>query len=349
MLAKSKGVRDAVSYHDANLPVGDRKVVTDAMADGETHARIGQLVSAARALRADAEAIQAALSLAERRFQATFVHAPVGIAHVGLDGRLLMVNPRFADITGYPPEELMRTGFQNITHPEDLEADLSLLERLNAGELQRYTMEKRYLRPDGSFVWANLTVALVRDEAGEPDFYVSVIEDMSDMRQAYFDAIHDPLTGLLNRRGFAGHAQRMIQRAAHDGQWLSIVYLDLDGFKGLNDRLGHSAGDRCLTDLARRMEVMVSPNDAIARMGGDEFVLLIADLSAMQAGQLVERLRKELAEFGAGYADISGSFGLLTLIPDAATELSDIVRRADEAMLAAKRAGKNQAIVAPAG
>lgn len=321
----------------------------DGSGAGEEHARIGKLVNVARALRADADAIQAALSLAERRFHATFVHAPVGIAHVGLAGQFLMVNPRFAEITGYTSDTLMRTGFQNITHPEDLDKDVALLARLHAGELQRYTMEKRYRRADGSFVWINLTVAMVRDDDGEPDFYVAVIEDMSEMRQAYFDAIHDPLTSLLNRRGFSAHAQRMIQRAAHEGEWLSLVYLDLDGFKGLNDMLGHSVGDRCLMDVARLMEAMVRPTDAIARMGGDEFILMIAGLGTTEAVALVERLRSELENLASDYPGIGGSFGLITLVPDLASDVETLVRHADDAMRAAKAGGKNQVIVASAG
>jgi diguanylate cyclase (GGDEF)-like protein/PAS domain S-box-containing protein len=326
-------------------------VQPDAAADrsvGEDEARVGRLMNLARALRADADAIQAALSLAERRFQATFLHAPVGIAHVGLDGAFLAVNPRFAEITGRSAETLMRTGFQQITHPDDLDTDVALLARLHAGEIQRYTMEKRYLRADGSCVWINLTVAMVRDDAGQPDFYVAVIEDMSNIRQAHFEAIHDPLTELLNRRGFTTQATRMIARAAEAAQPMALVYLDLDGFKALNDRLGHSAGDRCLIDIARLMEMTVGSQDAIARMGGDEFILLLSDCPASRAAEIVERLRAGLVRLADSDHGVSGSFGLLTFVPDADSSLDALIRRADEAMLNAKRAGRNQVILASA-
>ncbi len=315
--------------------------------NGETQARVGRLMGLARALRADAEAVQAALSLAERRFQATFLHAPVGIAHVGMDGSFLMANPRFSQITGYSTDELMRTGFQEITHPDDLDADVAQLARLHAGEFQRYTMEKRYIRPDGSIVWINLTVAMVRDDTGHPEFYVAVIEDMSDMRQAYYDSAHDPLTGLLNRRGFVEHAERVLGRAAHDAQPVSLVYLDLDGFKALNDRCGHSAGDRCLVDIARMMEAMVRPADAIGRMGGDEFVLLFSGLSGRKTANAVERFRQALTQMSIVEGQrISGSFGLVTVVPNAGMSLENMIGRADEAMLQAKRGGRNQVAVA---
>lgn len=299
----------------------------------------------------DVRTLRTALALAERRFEATFDHAPVGIAHVGLDGRFLLVNPRFCEITGYPADMLMRTGFQQITHPDDLHIDEILLARLNAGAFPRYTMEKRYIHSDRSIVWINLTVAMVRDEAGAPELYVAVIEDMSDVRKAHHESAHDPLTGLLNRRGLAAMAEPAIDLAARLAQAVSLVYLDLDGFKALNDRLGHSAGDRCLVDVSRLLvETRISQHDALARIGGDEFVLLFAGLAAPAALGVVERLRQALCGLpwmeGEG---ISGSFGLLTVCPGPGAALSDLIHRADQAMLRAKRAGGNQVVVADAG
>lgn len=343
-LDRKRRVEDYLAQPAGPLPF-DRDTMASNPSFGEEQARLTRLMTLARALRADADAIQAALSSAERRFQATFLHAPVGIAHVGLDGGFLTVNPRFAEITGYAPDALVAMNFQQITHPDDLDADVARLERLHAGESARYTMEKRYLRADGSFIWINLTVAMVRDDAGAPDFYLAVIEDLSEVRQAHFDAIHDPLTDLLNRRGFLGQARALLSAAADDKGPLALVYLDLDGFKDLNDRLGHSAGDRCLVELARIMEALVRPQDAVARMGGDEFVMLLTGLSAKEARAIVERLRSALALSGMG---ISGSFGLLTFRADSALPLDSLIRQADDAMLRAKRAGKDQIVAASA-
>ncbi|MBT2242273.1 diguanylate cyclase [Sphingobium sp. BHU LFT2] len=302
--------------------------------------RIDRLTHVARALSQEAQTIQANLANAERRFQATFQHAPVGIAHVALDGSFLTVNPRFEEITGYPAAMLMRLGFQQITHPDDLDADVALLGRLHRGVLQRYTLEKRYIRADASLIWINLTVALVRDERDAPEFYVAVVEDLSEMRQAHFDAVHDPLTGLLNRRGFVVRARALLRQAAETHRGVSLIYLDLDGFKQLNDSRGHSAGDRCLVEVARLIEDMVATRHVVARMGGDEFVLLVDE----EGTDLGEALRVGLMTLGGAHGGVSGSFGLVTLIPDDDTELDSIVARADEAMLAAKRAGKNQLV-----
>ncbi len=120
----------------------------------------------------------------EERFRATFEQAAVGMAHVGVDGRWLRVNQKLCDIVGYPREELLGLRFQDITHPEDLETDLGYLRRLLIGEIGTYSMEKRYFRKDGSIVWINLTVSLVREDSGEPAYFITVIEDISQRKLA---------------------------------------------------------------------------------------------------------------------------------------------------------------------
>jgi len=119
----------------------------------------------------------------DARFRETFERAAVGVAHVGLDGRFLTVNRRLCEILGYSEVELLNRTFQEITHPEDLAPDLALLSRLMNGELDRFEMEKRYLRPTGEIVWADLTVSLARDEAGQPRNFISVISDIGVRKQ----------------------------------------------------------------------------------------------------------------------------------------------------------------------
>nr|WP_242021792.1 PAS domain S-box protein [Trichocoleus sp. FACHB-90] len=155
--------------------------------------------------------VQKALFESEQRFRATFEQAAVGISHVGIDGRWLRVNQKLCEIVGYTREELLKLTFQDITHPEDLEADLALAHQLLTGEIKTYSMEKRYLRKDGSIVWINLTGSIVRElGAGDkglgkspshqqfsipnpqspipnfptPKYFIGVIEDISDRIQA---------------------------------------------------------------------------------------------------------------------------------------------------------------------
>jgi PAS domain S-box-containing protein len=127
---------------------------------------------------------EAALHNSERRFRATFEQAAVGVALVAPDGRWLTVNDRLCRIVGYSAEELMRSDFQSITHPDDLAADLGFVGKMLTGEIASYAMEKRYIRKDGSIVWINLTVGLVRDDGGKPDYFVSVVEDIGERKKA---------------------------------------------------------------------------------------------------------------------------------------------------------------------
>jgi PAS domain S-box-containing protein len=118
------------------------------------------------------------LRVSEELYRATFDHAAIGIAHVGLDGRWIRFNDAVSAITGYPRAQLVEKTFADITHPDDLAADWALAHRVSAGEIPRYSMEKRYLRPDGSPVWVNLTVSMVRDAMGAPQHYIAIIEDI---------------------------------------------------------------------------------------------------------------------------------------------------------------------------
>jgi PAS domain S-box-containing protein len=143
-----------------------------------------QTMARAAAIAIERDQAGRALRDSEQRLRATFEHAAVGMAHVALDGRWIRVNQRLCDIVGYDRDELMRLTFQDITHPEDLESDLAQVRRVVAGEIHTYSMEKRYIRKDGALIWINLTVSLVRDVRNEPQYFIAVIENISQRKQA---------------------------------------------------------------------------------------------------------------------------------------------------------------------
>ncbi|MBA3390879.1 MAG: PAS domain S-box protein [Rubrobacter sp.] len=122
------------------------------------------------------------LEESEEAFRVTFDQADAGMAHVRPDGRFLRVDSKFRDITGYSEEELLARTFQDITHSDDLRADLDHLQRLLSGEMDTYSVEKRYIRKDYSQVWINLTVSLARDASGEPKHFISIVEDITARR-----------------------------------------------------------------------------------------------------------------------------------------------------------------------
>ncbi|MEF8713472.1 MAG: PAS domain S-box protein [Accumulibacter sp.] len=128
--------------------------------------------------------LRRALSFSEGRFEATFEQVAVGIALVAPNGRFLRVNLRLSTIVGYSPEELMARTFHDITHPDDLDANLAYVRRALTGEIDTFAMEKRYIRKDGSIVWVKLTVALSRKPGGAPDYFIVVIEDISGRKRA---------------------------------------------------------------------------------------------------------------------------------------------------------------------
>ncbi|MDH4012288.1 MAG: PAS domain S-box protein, partial [Desulfobacterales bacterium] len=120
----------------------------------------------------------------EERLRATFEQAAVGVAHVSPDGKFLRLNQKFCDIVGYSQEEMLALTFQDITHSDDLDVDLEYVRQVLAREIENYSMDKRYLRKDGSIVWVSLTVSLVFDKEGNPKYFVSVIQDISERKKA---------------------------------------------------------------------------------------------------------------------------------------------------------------------
>ncbi len=127
---------------------------------------------------------EAALAERERRFRGTFEQAAVGIAHIAPDGRWLRVNDRLCAIVGYSRLELLQKTFQDLTHPDDLDKDLHLVNQILSGQIQTYSIEKRYLRKDGATVWIDLTMSLVRDAGGQPEYFISVIDDIASRKLA---------------------------------------------------------------------------------------------------------------------------------------------------------------------
>ncbi|MFC4637723.1 PAS domain S-box protein [Deinococcus hohokamensis] len=143
-----------------------------------------------------------ALRDSEERFRSTFDQAAVGIAHLDLDGRWLSVNGKLCDIVGYTEAELLNLTFQDITHPDDLNADLELVGQLVSGQLKTYSLQKRYIRKSGAQVWINLTVSLVRAEDGQARYFISVVEDISDIKEAEeaLRAAHNSLEERVHER-----------------------------------------------------------------------------------------------------------------------------------------------------
>ncbi len=289
----------------------------------------------------------AAQEESEQRFRLTVDNAPIGITLVSLDGRFLHPNPQLQQMVGYSAEELQGLTFGDITHPEDLEADLALLDSLVKGEIPNYQMEKRYLRRDGEVVWAKLSVSLVRDAAGTPLHFVSQAEDVTQIRAVQEElqrrALYDPLTGLANRNLLLDRLTHLLVQRERDGGRVAVAFCDLDHFKRINDSLGHHAGDHLLREVARRLQDAVRGGDTVARMGGDEFVLLLSDVaSEPDAAMVLDRVKAAVeAPIELSGQEFMVSFSAGLAVCDSGQSAEALLRDADTALYAAKEQGRS--------
>ena len=290
-----------------------------------------------------------ALERERKTLGAAFDEAPTGMALVSPDGRFLRVNRALCTFLGYPAPALLGRTFQELTFPADLDSDLEQVERLLAGEIEAYRMEKRYVRADGARVWAGLSVSLVRDEQGAPVYFVSHVENIHDRKlteqRLRREADNDPLTGLYNRRRFLDELESCLKRLSLDGGEANLILLDVDRFKRVNDTHGHGVGDRALTAVADALRHRLRATDVIARLGGDEFaVLAVGPTSAASrrrlADDILESIRRCDVNDDDGRVRLTASAGLVPL--GQGDDVATALEAADEALYAAKRAGRDQ-------
>jgi diguanylate cyclase len=465
---------------------------------------------------------QTVLHASEARFRTIFEKAAIGIALVAPDGGWLSVNEELCHFLGYRQDELHQLSFKDITHPDDLQVDLDLLQQLTENKIDRYNIEKRYIRKSGELRWASLSVTKQINPRSELEYFVSIVRDIharkvaeqaltdlqrdlenrvaqrtfelkksnemlsfamakqtlaaqelkereleismvienandayvsinqsgiitawnrqaevtfgwsaSDaigrrldqliipphMQQAHLngmqrhmdtgeaavlgkrleleamrkdgrtipvevriskievhgkhifsafltdiserkhlqsllekEAKHDVLTGLPNRRAFTQALPLAVARADRTRQWMGLMFIDLDGFKQINDELGHEAGDTLLREIANRLNTLTRQTDTVARFAGDEFVVLLENMPEKQHAELVaEKILISLREpvlIGGQPRQISCSLGLAYYAPNSHVLPEVLLKDADNAMYEAKRSGKNQIRIA---
>lgn len=288
-----------------------------------------------------------ALRESELRYRATFEQAAVGVAHVSLNGQWITVNQKICDILGYSRDELYRCTFQDITHEADLAPDLEQLHRLKNGEIETYSMEKRYIHKQGHIIWANLTVSLIRDKNHRPRYVVAIVEDIGKRKSTEehnrYLANHDTLTGLPNRAFFSDRIHEAIAHAKRDQGQFALMLLDLDRFKQVNDTLGHHVGDLLLKEVAARLQTSVRETDVVARLGGDEFAIIQSHLTSTHSpGQLADKIVTELSKpyLLDGTEIHSGTSIGITIYPDDADDPVELFKNADLALYRAKDSGR---------
>ena len=291
---------------------------------------------------------------AEERFHGAFDHAPIGMALVAPSHEILQANGALAAITGYTAEELRGKTLQEMTHPEDVDAEVEALTFLAAGLIDSHQTELRLFNSNGHTIWVLSSWSAVRDEEGHPQYFIAQLKDISERKllqeQLQRVADHDSLTGLRNRRMFEEDLQMQFGRCQRYGEQAALLMIDLDDFKKINDLHGHKAGDDALKAVATALKKRLRSIDGIARLGGDEFAALLAHVGRGQAEEVAEDLRDTLASIvitvNGQSVSVTGSVGLAFM--DEHTESADAALvEADRAMYHAKRAAREATAALP--
>ena len=304
------------------------------------------------------------LQVAEAKYRLLVEQIPVVtyIDAVDPGSSTIYMSPQVQDLLGYPADEWMADSrmWEKVLHPEDRERVLAEHVRTNeTGE--PFRDEYRLIAKDGRVVWVRDEASLVADEKGRDRFWQGVIVDITERKRAEeqvtFLAYHDKLTGLPNRVMFERVLDLALARARRNDQAVAVLYLDLDNFKLVNDSLGHAAGDELLREMGTRLSGAVRATDVVARQGGDEFLVLLADmekdsreggmsgvsLAQSVASRVHEALKQPFALSGTEFY-ITTSIGI-SLFPESAADARALLKQADAAMYRSKQGSPGGSMV----
>jgi diguanylate cyclase (GGDEF)-like protein/PAS domain S-box-containing protein len=291
-----------------------------------------------------------AMADSELKFRTLFDAAAIGVFTLALDGRITEANATIEWLGRYDEGALTGVALADLVEPDDEEI-LDDLAELRAGHRDRCRAEHRFRRKDGSFLWCRTVVTLVRGPDLLPLYAMGMLEDISARKlvedELLHRAVHDVLTGLPNRQLLLDRLTMALARTAREPDvGATLVFLDLDDFKDVNDTFGHGAGDELLIQVAERLSAAVRPSDTVARYGGDEFVVIfVGDVSKPGDARLfAERLAEQLKEpftIAGHQVTTTASLGVASCA-DGNARPEDVIREADAAMYRAKLAGRDR-------
>jgi len=306
----------------------------------EVDGTIDRVLAVARDISALKKA-ETAARRAEETYRAAFESAPVAMAQLSENGRFLRVNPALCDLLGYSADQLLATTTMALTHPDDVRESAQNIDAHARGELAINVAEKRFIHADGHAVWVTINSVPILHADGGFDFLLSHYLD--DTHRKEFEArlehlaSHDPLTDLPNRYLLADRLSVALARGARSAVPVALLFIDLDGFKRINDTFGHEAGDALLAEVARRLKDMARAADTVARLGGDEFVILLDDIPQIGALAVSERMHAALVapyRLGGHEVQIGASIGIALSAPGMTAE--ELLAAADRSMYLVK-------------
>ncbi|MBY0511586.1 MAG: diguanylate cyclase [Rhodospirillaceae bacterium] len=275
---------------------------------------------------------------------AVFDHSPEGVIVADAKGRITKVNPAYTRIAGCDSKSVMGQNLSEVLFSET-KTQSSVLDMLQGSDQTQWEQWCKSI--DGRRYAARVSVSVVRDHTGSIQQYVTIVADITrrkvDEEKIIYQANYDQLTGLPNRTLFMDRLTRLVLEGRRAKTSVGLMFIDLDGFKAINDTLGHDAGDELLRSTARRLEKCVREADTVARLGGDEFTVIMPLIDNFEAaGFVAGRIIKSLTEpfdLGGREGRVSASIGI-SLLPAQASTAGELLHNADVAMYHAKHQGK---------
>jgi len=265
------------------------------------------------------------------------------------------MNAEFWELLGYDPNEMkhLASEWQDLIHPDDLEAALENFSKHAEDPSHPYDQIVRYRHKDGSTVWVRCRGIAIRDEDGRPKRMLGAHNDLTREKELEqrlrAQAAEDPLTGLANRRSFEDHCEWTLANCRRTSETVSLVMIDLDHFKDVNDTLGHQTGDHVLIGVSSAIRQTLRQNDFPARWGGEEFIVLLHGADVDASIEIGERLRSAIADLDIVEGGTTASVGISTFSEvndddDPRIFVADQIRAADRALYFAKGSGRDRVV-----
>ena len=290
--------------------------------------------------------VENALKITEARYRALYENAPDIYSTISASGEFLSINQTGARMLGYEANELIGESAAKVIHPEDQRAVFACVEKLFADPEAKLDIEYRKVRKDGSIFWVHQRAVLEPGSAAQR--LLIICRDITEKRyledKLAHQASHDGLTNLLNRREFERRFQQLLERDSDPADRHFLCFLDLDQFKIINDSCGHIAGDELLREIAALLTGLVRSRDTLARIGGDEFAVLMEHASLDKALLLAEKIRATIEEFEFHWRSERFSIGVsVGVVPvQFGQSITHLLNMADMACYTAKKQGRNR-------
>ncbi|MCK9530048.1 MAG: diguanylate cyclase [Gammaproteobacteria bacterium] len=300
-------------------------------------------------LKAVRQSIKQNSGIASRLMAKVFENAKEGVVITTPGGVILNVNPAFSEVTGYAADEAIGNT-PHLLYSGRQSGDFYAAMWRALQQLGHWQGEIWNRRKNGDIYLEWLSISSVRNERNELTHYVGIFSDITTEKEneerLYHLAHYDPLTELPNRVLFQDRFKQALARARRNRRSLAVMFLDLDGFKDVNDRYGHGAGDDLLGQVAQRLTAQLRQSDTVARLGGDEFAIILPDLGESSdvsavARKVIDELARPFTFAGEQEVRITTSIGI-SLYPQHGLDSDNLLHRADTAMYVAKQRGKNQ-------